>query len=68
MVLARIEFKKQDATKFIDSSDGMQTVIEQTFESVDELIEVLREFEPFIKDCTAVVNGNMIQLSSFKAK
>lgn len=68
MVLARIEFKKQDATKFIDSSDGMQTVIEQTFESVDELVEVLREFEPFIKDCTAVVNGKMIQLSSFKAK
>lgn len=68
MVLARIEFKQQHATKFIDSSDGVQTVIEQTFDSVDELIEVLREFEPFIKDCTAVINGKMIQLSSFKAK
>ncbi len=68
MILARIEFKQEHAEKFIESSGNNQTVIEQTFESVDELIEVLREFEPFIKDCTAVVNGKMLQLSSFKAK
>lgn len=66
MVLARIEFKPEYANDFIEG--GTQTVIEQKFESVDALIEVLREFEPFIKDCTAVVNGRMLQLSEFKAK
>ena len=68
MVLARIEFKPEHASKFIDSPRSTQNVIEMTFDSVDELIAVLREFETFIKDCTAVVNGKMLQLSNFKAK
>jgi hypothetical protein len=68
MVLARIEFKPEHASAFVESSGSTQNVIEQTFDSVDELIAVLREFEPFIKDCTAVVNGKMLQLSAFKAK
>lgn len=68
MVLARIEFKPEHASKFIDSPNSTQNVIEMTFDSAEELIEVLREFESFIRDCTAVVNGKILQLSNFKAK
>lgn len=68
MVLARIEFRPECAIKFVDSPSSQQNIIEQTFESVEELIEVIREFEPFIKDCLAIVDGKIIQLSAFKAK
>lgn len=68
MVLARIEFKADHAPKFIESPLNSQNIIEQTFDSVEELIAVLKEFEPYITDCTAIVNGKILQLSNFKAK
>lgn len=68
VVLARIEFRPECAVKFVDSDSGQQSIIEQAFESVEELVEVIREFEPFIKDCLAIVDGKIIQLSAFKAK
>jgi hypothetical protein len=68
MILARIEFRSDCAIKFVDSPNGQQSVIEQEFESIDALIEVIREFEPFIKDCIANVDGKIIQLSAFKTR
>lgn len=68
MVLARIEFKSECAAKFIDSPGYTQNIIEMSFDSPEELIEVLREFESCIKDCTAIVNGKILILSNFKAK
>ena len=68
MVLARIEFKPEHAAGFIETPNSTQNIIEQTFESVEALIDVLREFEPFIKDCTALVNGRILQLSEFKTR
>jgi hypothetical protein len=68
MVLARIEFKPEHAAAFIEAPGSTQNIIEQTFESVEALIETLKEFEPFIKNCVAIVNGRVLALSEFKTK
>lgn len=68
MIIARIQFKPEYASRFIDSRDGKQSVIEMRFSEPEELIETMKEFEPYIQDCTTVINGKMLCLSSFKAK
>lgn len=65
MIIARIHFKPEYASSFIFGSSGTQTVIEQSFESPEALVEVLKEFEPYITDCTTVINGKMLTLSAF---
>ena len=67
MVIARIQFKPEHAADFIDSRNGEQAFIEQIFSSPEELIQTLKEIEPYICDCTTVINGRMLTLSSFKA-
>lgn len=67
MIFARFEFKPEEAHRFIDSDTG-QTVVESTFDSVEELIETARAFEDCLIDCIALVNGKMLCLSSFKTK
>jgi hypothetical protein len=67
MIIARIHFKPEFAHRFIDSKDGSQSIIEQIFSSPEELIETIKEFEPYIVDCTTVINGRMLSLSCFKS-
>jgi uncharacterized protein YjfI (DUF2170 family) len=68
MITARIYFKPEYSQCFIQSDGGSQSIIEQVFSCPEELIETLKEFEPFILECTTVINGKMLSLSSFKAK
>lgn len=68
MILARFEFKPEEAHRFIDSYDSSQNIIEQIFDDVDELVETTKAFEDYLVDCTALVNGRMLCLSSFKTK
>jgi hypothetical protein len=68
VILARFEFKPEEAHRFIDSPNSSQNVIEQVFDDVDELIETTRAFEKSLVDCTAIVNGRMLCLSSFTSK
>lgn len=67
MIIARIHFKPEFASRFIDSRDGSQSIIEQIFSGPEELIETIKEFEPYILDCTTVINGRMLSLSCFKS-
>ena len=67
MIVARIQFKKEHASRYIDSPDGNQCVTEQVFSSPEELIETLRSIEPYIDECSTVINGRMLSLTSFKA-
>jgi hypothetical protein len=60
MVTARIEFKSGYGKDFCPGTN--QDVIEMRFESVESLIETLREFEQYIYNCTAQVNGKIIDL------
>lgn len=68
VILARFEFKPEEAYRFIDSPDANQNIIEQVFDDVDELIEVTKAFEKYLVDCTAMVNGRMLCLSSFPTR
>ena len=60
MITARIEFKPGLGGHFCPSES--QSVIEVEFESVPALIEVLREFEDAIFNCTVQVNGKIVDL------
>lgn len=60
MVTARIEFKKGHGKDFCPGAD--QDLIELRFESVEALISTLRDFEDFIYNCTAQVNGKIVDL------
>jgi len=60
MVTARIEFKQDCAQDFCPGKG--QDLIELKFESVEALIETLRELEDQIKNCTAQVGGKIVDL------
>lgn len=68
MIVARFEFKPEHADSFIENGAAGQSVIELMFESVESLIEATKEFENYLLDCTAIVGGKVLALSSFKAK
>jgi hypothetical protein len=60
MVTARIEFKPGQGSHFC--SGQYQDVTEVVFESPEALVEVLREFEPYIHNCVARVGGKVLDL------
>lgn len=60
MVTARIEFKPGCGKDFCPGND--QDIVEVRFESVEALIDTLRDFEEFIYNCTAQVNGKIVDL------
>ncbi len=62
MVTARIEFKQDSAKDFCPGEK--QTVVELRFESVEALIETLRELEAQIENVTAVVKGKVLDLKN----
>lgn len=60
MILARIEFKKGHGAYFCDGAK--QDVIEMVFESPEALIETLRGLEGDLANCTAQINGKILDL------
>jgi uncharacterized protein YqgV (UPF0045/DUF77 family) len=65
MVLARFEFHPGSAEQFAWSAG--QTVVEMTFDNVFDLIKTCQELEDAIKDCTAIVDGNLVNLKMVSA-
>lgn len=66
MIVARFEFKPEHAHQFIQ--DEGQNVVEVMFESVYAMIQATREFEDFLVDCTAIVDGKVISLRALSNK
>ena len=60
VVTARIEFKKGYGKDFCPGAE--QDLIEIRFESVEALISTLKEFEQYVYNCTAQINGKIIDL------
>lgn len=60
MVVARIQFREQWKGDFCFGDD--QSVSEIEFESVETLIETLREFEPYIYNATVLIHGKVLDL------
>lgn len=63
MVLARFEFHPECADQF--AWNAGQSIVEMTFNNVFELIQMCQEHEDAIKDCTVIMDGNMISLQAF---
>lgn len=59
-VTARIHFKPGEARYWVQGDT--QEVVEMCFESPEALIELLREIQPAILNCTARINGKVIDL------
>lgn len=68
MIVARFEFKPEHASSFVIGGSAERNMAEVIFESVDALIEILKEFEDYLVDCLAIVNGKVLSLSSFKIR
>jgi len=60
VVLARIEFKLGRGAYFCPGLN--QDIIEMIFESVEALIETMRELEEDIFNCTVQMNGKIVDL------
>jgi hypothetical protein len=61
-VTARIEFKPSAAPDFCPGEG--QTLIEMRFESVEALVECLRELEAQIENVTVSVKGRILDLKN----
>lgn len=64
MIVARFHFKEQYACDFIANATPGRTMIEVLFDDPMDLVETCREFEPYLVNCTALVDGNIIDLRS----
>lgn len=62
MITARFEFVRGEGGQFCPGVN--QDVIEMRFESVPALIETVKEFRPFIHNCTAQVDGKIVDLGT----
>ena len=59
-IVARFSFTVDRASEFLD--DG-QLVTQIDCESIDEVMEYLHQFGDAVTDCSAIVNGQVINLS-----
>lgn len=66
MLIARIEFKPNSASYFCEGLN--QGVVEMRFESVEALISTLRDIEDDIADCSAIINGKVVNLRTVSAQ
>lgn len=64
MIIARFEFKPEYAHQFIEKGVHGQNVIEIAFEDVPSLILASQEFESVLLNCTAMIDGKIIDLRS----
>lgn len=60
MILARIEFKPGRGAYFCEGSK--QDVIEIVFDSPQALIQTLKDLEDDLVNCTAQINGKILDL------
>lgn len=59
-IVARFEFIPEKAKDFAWGGD--QTVVEMTYDNILELIHEVKTKEDAIKECTAIVDGQVIDL------
>ena len=60
-IVARFTFTPERAGEFLD--DPLRLVTQIDCESVDEVMEYLHQFGDAIADCSAIVNGQVVNLS-----
>tara|TARA_Y100000004_G_scaffold111015_1_gene124619 strand:- start:250 stop:447 length:198 start_codon:yes stop_codon:yes gene_type:complete len=65
MVIARFQFKPGAGDQFCWFAT--QEIVEMQFEDASEVVEVVKELEDVLVDCTVLVEDQLIVLSGFEA-
>lgn len=63
MIIARFQFKPGAADQFCWLAS--QEIVEMAFDSTAELVELCKEIEDLLVDCTALVGDKILVLSGF---
>ena len=63
LITARFTFHPERAGEFLEEPDRLVTQME--FETVDEIMEVVRQFQDALVDCNAIINGKDVNLTDF---
>ena len=63
MITARFTFRPERAGEFLDEPGRLVTQME--FETVDEIMEVVHQFDDALVDVNAIINGKVVNLTDF---
>ena len=63
LISARFTFRPERAAEFLEEPGRLVTQME--FETVDEVMEIIRQFDDALVDVNAIINGQVINLVDF---
>ena len=63
MITARFTFRPERAGEFLEEPGRLVTQME--FETVDEIMEVVHQFDDALVDVNAIINGKVVNLTDF---
>ena len=63
LITARFTFRPERAGEFLDEPGRLVTQME--FETVDEVMDVINEFDDALVDVNAIINGQVVNLVDF---
>ena len=66
LITARFTFHPERASEFLEEEGRLVTQME--FETVDEIMECVREFQDALVDVNAIINGQVINLVDFSGE
>ena len=63
MISARFTFHPDRAHEFLEDEGRLVTQME--FETIDEVMEMVEEFQSALVDCNAIINGKVVSLADY---
>ena len=63
LITARFTFRPERASEFLDEPGRLVTQME--FGTVDEIMEVVHQFDDALVDVNAIINGKIVSLTDF---
>ena len=63
LITARFTFHPERAAEFFEEPGRLVTQME--FETVDEVMEIVRQFDDALVDVNALVNGKVVNMTDF---
>ena len=60
-IIARFSFIPDRAPEFVEAEG--QTVVQMEFDAIDEVMECVHQFQDALEDCSAIINGKVVNLS-----
>lgn len=63
MITARFTFRPERAGEFLEEPGRLVTQME--FDTVDEIMEVVHQFDDALVDVNAIINGKVVNLVDF---